>query len=500
MQLDFATVNLLRQHNAAWRLLRSDHAPLIISFLHFAFAREKQRMYRSGALVEKLDDLLYALRANEENFPREAIEYLNEWASAEKGWLRKFYAQDGDEACFELSPAAEKVLTWVEGLQQQGFIGTESRLLTLFDLLKQIQSGSETNPQRRLDQLRKERQAIDREIERVLRGDIAVLSETEIKERFLQFSNLARELLADFKALEANFRQLDRDVREKVARWEGPKGPLLAEIMGERDALSDSDQGRSFRAFWDFLLSPARQEELATMLQQVFALPAVQSLKPDERNKKLHYDWLDAAEHTQHMVAALSQQLRRFLDDQAWLENRRIMQILQKVESHALDLRQQNHAGFQMTLELPQADLDLCMERPLFSPTPKLELHAAVLELGESLSDSEALYSQVYIDRELLKNQIRFALASREQVSLGQVCAEFPLQQGLAELIAYLQLAVEMAAKSRQAHFALEETEVIAWQVSLAAPEQDEVSPIFTSTTILQRQVKLPRVTFFRSP
>lgn len=73
-----------------------------------------------------------------------------------------------------------------------------------------------------------------------------------MKDRFQQFTQLARELLSDFREVEHNFRGLDRRVRERIALWQGSKGTLLEEIMGERDAISDSDQGRSFRAFWDF--------------------------------------------------------------------------------------------------------------------------------------------------------------------------------------------------------------------------------------------------------
>ena len=39
MALDFTTLNSMRQHNPAWRLLCSDHAPLILSFLHQVFVR-----------------------------------------------------------------------------------------------------------------------------------------------------------------------------------------------------------------------------------------------------------------------------------------------------------------------------------------------------------------------------------------------------------------------------------------------------------------------------
>ena len=85
-----------------------------------------------------------------------------------------------------------------------------------------------------------------------------------VRDRFLQFIQLARDLLADFREVESNFRKLDRTVRERIALWEGSKAALLEEIMGERDAIAESDEGKSFRAFWDFLMSPARQEELRT--------------------------------------------------------------------------------------------------------------------------------------------------------------------------------------------------------------------------------------------
>ncbi len=158
-------------------------------------------------------------------------------------------------------------------------------------------------------------------------------------------STPSRELLADFREVEHNFRLLDRKVREKIALWEGSKGALLDEIMGERDAIADSDQGRSFRAFWDFLMSSIRQEELSERLDKVLGLPAVAALKPDVRTRRVHYDWLEAGEHTQRTVAQLSQQLRRFLNDAAFLENRRIMDLLHGIESKALALREAQPVG-----------------------------------------------------------------------------------------------------------------------------------------------------------
>lgn len=167
-------------------------------------------------------------------------------------------------------------------------------MLTLFALLEQMSTGTETDPIKRLDELRKKRDALDIEITRVLEGHTPLLDDTAIKDRFQQFQQLARELLSDFRQVQDNFRQLDRKVREKIALWEGTKGTLLDEIMGERDAISDSDQGRSFRAFWNFLLSSRRREELSERLGQVLALPAVAALHPEPRTRRIHDDWIEA--------------------------------------------------------------------------------------------------------------------------------------------------------------------------------------------------------------
>jgi len=62
LKLDFSTLDALRQHHPAWRLLRSDHAPLIVSFLHRAFIATNIRVQPAADLAEALEDELFALR------------------------------------------------------------------------------------------------------------------------------------------------------------------------------------------------------------------------------------------------------------------------------------------------------------------------------------------------------------------------------------------------------------------------------------------------------
>ena len=152
MSLDYITLEQLRQGHPAWRLLSSPHAPLVASCLHRAFIAPNVRVMSQADLTERLEDELFSLRerVGTQPFPREALEYLNDWADNDKRWLRKFYQTGSDEPYYDLTPATEKAIGWLGTLTERSFVGTESRLLTLFELLKQISEGSNADQDTRI--------------------------------------------------------------------------------------------------------------------------------------------------------------------------------------------------------------------------------------------------------------------------------------------------------------------------------------------------------------
>lgn len=444
--MDYRTLETLRRTHPAWRLLVADHAALVASFLHQSFILPNTRVWPRQELASRLEDHLFHLREQfgEDAFPRSAVHYLDDWASDDRAWLRKYYPANADEPHYDLTPAAEKAIDWLVSLGQRHFVGTESRLMAVFELLRQLAEGTEVDPEARIAELEKRKAQIDADIQRIRDGQLFLMDATQVRDRFLLMAGTARGLLSDFREVEQNFRNLDRAVRARIAGWEEGKGALLQEIFGQRDAIADSDQGKSFRSFWDFLMSPARQEELSSLLQVVFALNAVQELEPDRRLLRIHYDWLEAGEVAQRTVARLSEQLRRYLDDQAWLENRRIMQIIREVEQHALAVRDRiPDAAFFMALDEPAPDIDLGLERPLYAPPFKPRFSTEALVEGDADISADALFDQVYVDKRRLGMHIRRALQTRSQISLAELVDVHPIEQGLAELIAYLSLAAE---------------------------------------------------------
>ena len=69
--VSFDEVAWLRDNSPAWRLLRADHAPLVLSFLHQVFVTENVRSIPAAELAGRLDDELYALNERgEQDGPR----------------------------------------------------------------------------------------------------------------------------------------------------------------------------------------------------------------------------------------------------------------------------------------------------------------------------------------------------------------------------------------------------------------------------------------------
>ena len=89
------------------------------------------------------------------------------------------------------------------------------------------------------------------------------------------------------------------------------------------------------------------------------------------------------------------------------------------------------------------ATIELPFERALYRAPFKPLIAGIALDEGDAEIDTAVLYAQIVVDRAELLRNIRLELQMRIQVTLGEVIARHPLRNGLAELVAYLQLAGE---------------------------------------------------------
>ena len=202
--MDFQTLESLRANHPALRLLRANSGPMIASFLDRVFLKPNVRQMSESDLARHLDDDLFGLRRElgEDRFPREARAYLDEWASDKNGWLRKRYVAGSDEARFDITPATEAALTWLSGLGRRSFISTESRLRTVFDLLRDLINDTEPEIATRTKELTRRPQT----------NSLLMDRETLLAHRAQWFSE-ATPQIADLHGLDPKERGLYDDIR-----------------------------------------------------------------------------------------------------------------------------------------------------------------------------------------------------------------------------------------------------------------------------------------------
>jgi flagellar motility protein MotE (MotC chaperone) len=437
-----------RRSHPAWRLLAAEHAPLVLGFLDRAFLAPNVRALPGPDLVEVLDDHLYALRAADSAaFPKTPEAYVADWADPARGWLRRWYPAGSDVPHYAPTAAVEIAAAFVRSLGPREFLGTASRLLTVRDLLRQITAGAASDPAVRLAALERQRAEIDEQIEAIRSGAAGGLDDTAIRERYAQAVVTARELLADLRQVEENFRALDRDVRVRATTWTGPRGEFLKTVFGSTAEIGASDQGRSWTAFWEHRLSARQQEELDELLAAVRDLPALDG-SGGAVDQLLREELFLAADATQRTVASLSAQLRRFLDERSWTEGRRIHEVIRTTLAAALDVVQAGAREPGSDVPDPRADIALPLERPLYTPRTAAQLNSTVVT-EDPADTADALADMLEVQTVDL-TQLRAAVADTVtalggHATLAQVVAAHPLTDGLAELVGYLQVAEEGA-------------------------------------------------------
>jgi hypothetical protein len=425
-------LNELRNKNAAWRLLAASQAGFIAAFFYQEFIAANQRAIREEQVINHLSDFLYDANRGlpeDQRLVRPPREYLATWSDPQHAWLRRFYIED--EVHYDLTSAAQRAVDWLYGLKK-----------SVFDLLHELARDTDDDPEKRLRLLKEQREKLNKQILAVEAGQVEVLDEVQVKERFLHAISTAQGILADFREVEENFRQLERNMLDKIVTWKQGKGELLEQIFLQQDSIVDSEQGRSFAAFWRFLMFSQQQEDFRATLQSVLKLADVQDIKQELDFLKIYRQWFAGASEVQTTIASLSKQLRRYVDENYLEEERRIFSLIQKIEGRAINLResQPKMAAF-MEIDALKPAVELPFDRPLFVPPQKSQLKNTVLEAGKENVPVEALFSQVYVDKAVLQENIDRLLQQKSPVTLGEVIAAYPLKQGLTELMAYMVIA-----------------------------------------------------------
>jgi Protein of unknown function (DUF3375) len=474
---------LLRTHRTVI-LITADNAALIISFLFKSF-KENQGGFRTDNISEKeltdqLSDYLYILNKDEVQFPRQPKQYLTDWTNA--GYLRKYPAKN-DEFIYELTAATENAFKWIDSLDKREFIGQESRLKNLFESLKELSSKSKKDFATRIKELEEKEKQIKQELEDAKQGKIDVLDDRQIKEQYFLIEETAKYLLADFRQVEQNFRELDKKFRQKIITTNWVKGKVLEDLFQQQNNLLETDQGKSFIAFWEFLLSQSKQEEFDKLVDEVLNIPVVQEVQRENFSiANVRNNLIEAGDKTKRSTNSLLEQLRKYLEHKSFFENKRIYDNIQEVlkiisENADKDLSKLDLLEFDSAI-----DIDLMLAHGWdirgFKPPEKIKFANSNPEEGDSTSDNRKLFEQFEISVVELKNNIKVALKNKSHISFSDFVKEFEIKKGVAEIVAY----VEIASNEKTRH--------------IIKNDKHDFIDIKNSMTNKKFKVKIPQIIF----
>lgn len=428
----------LYRNDKTLQLFRAEHFPLLVSFFYLAFKQQEKNVYSQAQLTGILGDFIFVLQQQGiEEYDKPPTFYLQKWA--QQGYLRRYYEQS-DEPVFELSPATENALKWLEDLNKQQFVGTHSRLVQFFTLLQQIVRQT-AGPEERLAHLEKERKKIEAEMDQIRKGNFAPLAATELKENYLLAEETAKRLLADFRQVEENFRELDSQTRQTIIKSDMGKADLLDQVFMQQDHLWNTDQGKSFRGFWEFLMSESMQQELEQLIEKLNAIPEIQEVKRDQLVDRIKTNLVEAGDKVNRSNDGLIEQLRKFVEQKNLAESKHVMRTIEAIESLFLEYRNDLNTGGTFMEIHDLFKPSLVMERPLFSPPVKTTFDKMQVHTGTAQGNTDALFDQVYVDIEVLKKNIQKLLQHKSQVSLQEVLDQFAPDKGVAEVLGYMQIA-----------------------------------------------------------
>lgn len=479
--VDYEYLQVMRDSSSAIKLLRAANLPFIGSFLFDVFISKNKHSIPYEELIHQLEYYLMDLKDihGEEAYPMLAKDYIDEWVNEKPGYLRKYLPLDGNEPECDILPDVEKTLRWLEELQGREFVGTESRLKMVVDLIDDLVMGTTENQEEKLIRLQQEKERINQEIILTKSGMATGFNSTQIKEKMFIISDASQRLIGDFRQVESNFRGLDRATRKKISLSDKNKGDLLGEILIDQDSIDDSDEGSSFSAFFEMIMTPRMKNKLKVDLKKLLSLDETKNLVTnDHLLKNIYKLLLEAGSRVNLTKNLITEQLSRFIQEQNY-ENRLASNLIRETEAllHSFD----EIPIIDIYIPGTSIDINPIMSLKMYNPKDKVDIASSFEESDEDYDvDLTPLLRHSSVDEDLLiKNIINLLKKSSGQISISSIIAEHPVKYGLEEALTYFKIAKD--------------------QKIPAVIDEDTLIAIHWSNNGLDQSIKIPNILFSRS-
>ncbi|MCC8409322.1 DUF3375 domain-containing protein [Mucilaginibacter sp. UR6-1] len=446
--------SLVNSH-VSLKLLRAKSLPLLIAFLYQEYKANDMVTIPYQQLIQKLGDFLEKVEYSDDDddlissrlildFDEKAKLYINRWIDA--NYLRNVMDDSSKVPLVVISKYTEKVFQVFDLLKEREFVGTESKFKDIFYKLRDIVENANPDKEKRLLELERRKQVIDEEIRQIkIDGYVSTYEDYQIKSRYEEINRLANELIGDFKEVEDNFKEITRRIYESQQEGDLTKGRILEETFDAIYELRQTSQGKSFYAFWQFMMDDVSQSDFRLLTKEVYRVMEDRGIATNTRYlRKLKSLLHLAARKVLDKNGVLADKLSREIIAKDQLESRKTRELMASIRNLAIKrLYATNEKGMYLEIDERKPYLQMPLERKLGEYMEKSSFSGKAEKGQLTLSDLEDLskiYSADLIDKQILINNINKLLQDKGTVTLKEVVGVFAIEKGLAELLAYVSL------------------------------------------------------------
>jgi len=446
---EIENINKILNESPSLELLQTKHRNLTIPFFVHAFKKSEtshsQKVFES-ILVDYLQHINYIeesedLLINTESLEIKAKRKIKEWRGA--GFLNQYIIDDGT-ILYDLSQYSLRSLDWIADQKRTEFVGTDSKFKSVYEKIKDILEYTDDNLIKRKQILEERKLTIQHQIDQLEAGEAVLLyDEREIIEHFQDLLRTAKDLLIDFNEVEENFIRISKDVYSKYSSNQLPKEEILNLTFTALQELKNSNQGKSFYAFWKFLLDTDYQEDWSKLTNELYSRLEQKNIPHEDTFlKNLKQNLNQAALKVTGANTKMASKVARIIRDSG--TNQKITkQLLSDIKKLLSKISKQSIVP-DIGIELDAKPVFILPLEPGLTSKIKEEIIYTKRPVTADDDHTKAksintLYENSGIDRLVLRKRIADVIKDKDQTTLEEIINIYGgIKEGLPELFGYI--------------------------------------------------------------
>lgn len=445
-------IKRILEHAPSVKILKSRNRELILLFLLSTFP-DTGKSHSYDFIHTKLADHLESieLEEDEENdlqfadtYEVKAKKLIKRWTQL--GFLTSFRNESGTPH-YQLTNHTTKTLIWLESLKKKEFVGTESKFKEVFNQLKELVEWTNDDVEKRIEILEVKKRELENEINELkISGKVDTYQEYEIIPRFQNINDTAKELLSDFKEVEINFKEISKEIYLKHTDSDLSKKEVLSFTFDAIDKLKKSHQGKSFYAFWQFLIDRGLKTEWNSLIDELLSKLKEKEIEVDDDFLiGIKNNLFETGQHVYRANDKMAEKISQIIRESDSLQRESLKRLLAEIKNLLIQTSRVSKSP-DISIELEnEPEINLDFDKKLTLEKKKDRTYSqrplVVPKDIEQSSQFEKIATKRKISKKVLNANILRTLEEKGQATLAEIIDDNGgVTQGLPEVFGYFSI------------------------------------------------------------